>query len=220
MNPLESDIKIYKELPVDTREAFTRSCELLTGDELEQVMHMANSITVKAMVRELHEWEVINSSIVISDQSFQSEILANLLSQAKKIFAVLVSCQAPQEKPFDDDLLNYLWDQVLEQMLQQGVKILRKEIDPTEKYPYLNLISPGTGEAWLWPIEQQKQLFEILKYPHRIGVKLNDYGLMIPRKTLSGLFIPNDRAFIACDYCYRERCPSRRKSDNCVISHY
>ena len=221
MNTLDNDIKIYENLAVNTKEAFTRSSKLLLGDELDRVMHMANSVTVKALVRELHEWNVMDSSIEILQQSFHSEILANLLSRAKKIFAVLVSCQAPLEKPFeDDDLLNYLWDQVLEQMLQQGVKILRKEIDPMEKYPHLNLISPGTGEAWLWPIEQQQQLFKILKYPHRIGVKLNDYGLMIPRKTLSGLFIPSDRAFIACDYCYREQCPSRRKDDNCVISHY
>jgi arsenate reductase-like glutaredoxin family protein len=221
MNNLDNDIKIYEHLPVNTKEAFTRSHKLLLDDELERVMQMANSVSVKAMVRELHEWNVNDSTIEILEQSFQSEILANLLSQVQISFAVLVSCQAPLEKPFDDDdLLNYLWDQVLEQMLQQGVKILRKEIDSIQKYPYLNLMSPGTGEAWVWPIEQQKQLFKILKYSHRIGVKLNDYGLMIPRKTLSGLFIPGDRAFIACDYCYREQCPSRRKRDNCIISHY
>lgn len=221
MNNMDNNIKICENLAVNTREAFSRSGKLLLGDELDRVMKMANSVTVKALVRELHEWNVHDSTIEILQQSFHSEILANLLSQTQKIYAVLVSCQAPQEKPFgDDDLLNYLWDQVLEQLLQQGVKILRQQIDPTEKYPYLNLLSPGTGEAWVWPIEQQKQLFKILKYPQRIGVKLNDYGLMIPRKTLSGLFIPGDRAVIACDYCYREQCPSRRKSDNCVISHY
>ncbi len=65
-----------------------------------------------------------------------------------------------------------------------------------------------------WPLEQQRMLFSLLP-AERIGVRLNESCLMIPRKSVSfavGLG-PEIRAdAVACDFCSkRERCRWRAR---------
>ena len=71
--------------------------------------------------------------------------------------------------------------------------------------------SPGQYE---WTIEEQKKIFEMLD-GRRIGVELNESYLMVPFKSVSGVygFGPEDRidkTRVACDLCPRENCIGRR----------
>ncbi|HOL16898.1 MAG TPA: vitamin B12 dependent-methionine synthase activation domain-containing protein [Bacillota bacterium] len=65
-----------------------------------------------------------------------------------------------------------------------------------------------------WPIEQQRVLFSVLP-AEKIGVRLTDSCLMIPRKSVSfvlplGKDLREDAT--PCDFCSkRERCPWRRE---------
>lgn len=70
---------------------------------------------------------------------------------------------------------------------------------------------PGTGTGRLFGIEQQKVLFQILDPPRNIGVCLTSSYLMVPRKSVSGVLAATSRDYVACQYCPRERCESRRK---------
>ena len=69
--------------------------------------------------------------------------------------------------------------------------------------------SPGTGTGELFGIEQQAVLFQILQPPKNIGVKLTSSYLMVPRKSVSGVFAVVDKEYIACQYCPR-KCEYRR----------
>lgn len=61
-------------------------------------------------------------------------------------------------------------------------------------------------------IQAQKEAFAVLR-PEEIHLKLSESMLMIPAKSVSGVFGINKqedcREFIACDYCsLRRKCPS------------
>lgn len=72
-------------------------------------------------------------------------------------------------------------------------------------------MAPGSGAADVWPITQQKTLFAIFgNVEELIGVKLTDSCLMIPIKSVSGIFFPTIAKFESCMLCPRDVCPRRR----------
>ena len=72
-------------------------------------------------------------------------------------------------------------------------------------------MAPGSGAADIWPITQQKQLFSIFdNVEDLIGVKLTDKYLMLPIKSVSGIFFQTETTFETCQLCLRESCIRRR----------
>ncbi len=71
-------------------------------------------------------------------------------------------------------------------------------------------MSPGSADAAVWPIQQQRQLFGLFgDVEGLIGVRLTDSCLMVPNKTVSGVRFPTQIDFRSCQVCHREDCPSR-----------
>lgn len=85
-------------------------------------------------------------------------------------------------------------------------------------------MAPGSGAANVWPITQQKQLFSVFGDVEKlIGVRLTDRCLMIPIKSVSGIFFPTagDNTFASCQLCPREECIRRRAPfDAELVSKY
>jgi len=82
---------------------------------------------------------------------------------------------------------------------------LQKGFGVTCKY------SPG---QYKWTLEEQKEIFNMVDGT-KIGVHLNDSFLMVPFKSVSGVygFGPEDKinkTRVACDLCPRENCIGRR----------
>ncbi len=101
------------------------------------------------------------------------------------------------------DLLEILGDFVGGKIKKQGIE----EQDWRSTCSY----SPG---QYKWTIEEQTKIFEMLD-GKRIGVELNQSFLMVPFKSISGVygFGPEDRinkTRVACDLCPRENCIGRR----------
>lgn len=73
----------------------------------------------------------------------------------------------------------------------------------------ISYMSPGSLNDW--PIEQQRPLFSILgDVEASIGVRLNENFLMIPSKSVSGIYFPTEISFYSCQLCPRENCPTRK----------
>jgi len=70
---------------------------------------------------------------------------------------------------------------------------------------------PGTGSGRLFGIEQQRVLFSILNPLKNIGVRLTSSCLMVPRKSVSGVFAATLNEYVACKYCPREGCERRSR---------
>ena len=70
-------------------------------------------------------------------------------------------------------------------------------------------MNPGSLEDW--PITQQKNLFSILGNVEDLaGVKLTESLLMIPRKSVSGIYFPTEVTFYSCQLCPRKNCEHRQ----------
>jgi hypothetical protein len=88
-------------------------------------------------------------------------------------------------------------------------KYLEDHIKQRFGFNRLSSISPGSLNEW--PIGEQKKLFSILgDVEGWIGVSLNESCLMVPRKSISGVFFPTKIPFLSCQLCPRERCPGRQ----------
>jgi len=83
-------------------------------------------------------------------------------------------------------------------------RVLSRNLSEVERvFPYI--VTCGT------PISQQKQLFQLLgDVESAVGVGLTDSFLMMPNKTVSGIFFPTEVNFVSCQLCTRENCPRRR----------
>jgi hypothetical protein len=101
------------------------------------------------------------------------------------------------------NLLEILGEFVSEKIKEEGIKY--------ENWGSTCSYSPG---QYKWTIEEQKKIFQMVD-GKRIGVELNESCLMVPFKSISGVygFGPEDsidKTRVACDLCPRENCIGRR----------
>jgi len=90
-------------------------------------------------------------------------------------------------------------------------KTIKDSIPVKKGYGTTCTYSPG---QYKWTIEEQKEIFKMVD-GSKIGVRLNESFLMIPFKSISGIygFGPEDKinkTRVACDLCPRENCIGRR----------
>jgi len=101
------------------------------------------------------------------------------------------------------ELLNLLGETISKIIKKEGMK--EKDWASTCQY------SPG---QYKWTIEEQKEIFKMVN-GGKIGVLLNKSYLMVPFKSISGVygFGPEDmidKTRVACDLCPRKDCIGRR----------
>ncbi len=123
--------------------------------------------------------------------------IINAESQSGDILAAIIM------DTITTSLLGILGGFVGEKIKKEGIK--HKSWGSTCTY------SPG---QYKWTIEEQKKIFEMID-GKRIGVELNKSYLMIPFKSVSGVygFGPEssiNKTRVACDLCPRENCIGRR----------
>jgi hypothetical protein len=120
-----------------------------------------------------------------------------------------------EESQSGDTLTTIIMDSITTSLLETlcdyvGEKI-KREGKEHQNWGATCAYSPG---QYKWTIEEQKELFEMVD-GKRIGVELSESYLMVPFKSISGVygFGPEDRidrTRVACDLCPRENCIGRR----------
>jgi hypothetical protein len=114
-----------------------------------------------------------------------------------------------------DTLATIIMDSITTSMLtilgKKAGELIKKEGIKKDNWSSTCTYSPG---QFKWTIEEQKEIFNMVD-GSRIGVKLNKSYLMIPFKSISGVygFGPKDKidkTRVACDICPRKNCIGRR----------
>ena len=114
-----------------------------------------------------------------------------------------------------DTLATIIMDSITTSMLgilgKKAGELIKEEGIRKDNWSSTCTYSPG---QFKWTIEEQKEIFKMVD-GSRIGVKLNKSYLMIPFKSISGVygFGPEDKidkTRVACDICPRENCIGRR----------
>ncbi len=150
--------------------------------------------------------------VVIDGVRLCSRVLRVNLGDAHRVFVYVATCgmELSQWYSSQSDLLRQFWAETIAEMALHGaIEALRQHV--VDHYRPGNLSSMAPGSLADWPLEEQRALFTLLGDTEMlVGVRLTDHMLMIPTKSLSGIFFPTEITFESCQLCSRARCPGRR----------
>ena len=102
------------------------------------------------------------------------------------------------------------WADALNQaVLHAAARRLQEHLQNRYELGPISMMNPGSLADW--PLREQRSLFSLLGDVHAaIGVELTGSLLMVPTKSVSGIFFPAEASFASCQLCPRELCPNRR----------
>ncbi len=151
-------------------------------------------------------------NVVIDGTLFTGRVLSVNLSGVETVYPYIMTSGREAytlSKSYNDDLFNYWANSICETALKraqaQGLKRLTELVGDKQLYS----INPGSLSDW--PVSQQKPLFELLGNVYEsCGVELTDSFLMIPIKTVSGIWFQSETHYENCMLCPREGCMGRR----------
>ena len=182
-------------------------------DLIEDVLATARP---KALYKVCYVDNRTEDTVELEGIRFTSRVLSRNLSEVERVFPYIVTCGTELDTCLSaetDVLARYWLDGLKEMALRTAVEHLKNHL--AEEYGLkaekLSTMNPGSGNKNVWPISQQRQLFQLLgDVEGAVGVGLTDSFLMMPNKTVSGIFFPTEVNFVSCQLCTRENCPRRR----------
>lgn len=201
----------FKELARKAHVPAEKELEEKTGKLLNMALEAASP---KALFRVCYITDRKEDKVTVEGVKFKSSLLSEKLSGVERVFPYLATCGTELDKiPIDrnDFMSEYLLDVIKEMALNTARKHLRNYLKENLGLKKIAYMSPGSGEYHFWPIQQQRELFSLLGDTRKlVGVTLTESFLMIPNKTVSGLFFPTEVTFETCELCSIENCPSRK----------
>jgi len=153
-----------------------------------------------------------DDGVVIGGVRFNSRVLLKNLEHLERVFPHLVTIGAGLEEKargVNDLLEKYYLDAIGNIALIQARKWLDDSLRSRFALAGLSFMSPGS--LMDWPIEEQRPLFSLLDgAADGVGVTLTESCLMVPIKSVSGIYFPTETTFYNCQLCPRDRCVGRR----------
>ena len=182
--------------------------------EFEQFLEQVRSVArPKALYREVFIEARGSDTVTLGGVTFKSLVLRKNLDKVERVFAFVCTCGREVDGLLPDrgDFLKGYWmDTIKMALLGAARENLTRHLTRQYALGKTATMNPGSGDATLWPIEQQRELFALLgDVKGQIGVELTDSFLMIPNKTVSGIRFPTEVDFRSCQLCHRADCPSR-----------
>jgi hypothetical protein len=195
--------------------AIKKSAHVPEGEEhrLQSLISAAHSVmTAKAVYKVSYIDAKAEDSVIIGGVLFKSKVLRKHLDKVQRVFPYVVTIGKgveDLEKTSGDALEKYYLDLIGNAAVVKARDHLKSRL--ANRYGLGGLSYLGPGQLKDWPLEEQKPLFSLLGDVERaVGVTLSDSLLMIPRKSLSGIYFPTEIPFMACQLCPKESCPSRK----------
>jgi len=161
--------------------------------------------------------------VVIDARRFRSRVLRKNLDTVGRVFPAVVTIGSRLEQKADrsEDLLEkYYLDMIGNLILAEARAYVSCHLCRRFAIDTLSWMSPGSLEDW--PLEEQRPLFALLNgVEAAIGVQLTESLLMLPRKSVSGIFFPSETTFFSCRLCPRPRCEGRKaRYDEKAVKEY
>ena len=186
--------------------------DVITIDRL--VTSLLQVIDIKAAFRNCYLDEKEEDAVTIERVRFVSRVLTRNLSKVGRVFPFVLTLGKGVDAIIDEtkDILDkYLLDEISNIALRESRQQLEMHLSQQFAFDNISYMSPGSLEDW--PIVEQKKLFTLLNgVEAAISVRLTDSCLMIPRKSISGIYFPSEVTFYSCQLCPRESCEGRKAS--------
>jgi len=193
--------------------------ETLKGQKKEIISLIEESrglIEPKAVYTYLEVVKIAGDSVCLdSGDVLEGVILVDMLRCGQKVAPYVVTL-GPRLEDRASKLArdNVFLAFILEKIGDYALEIARGNIELLVEKALGDKVSdfgPGEGTGELFGIEQQAVLFRILRPFENIGVRLTPSYLMIPKKSVSGVFAVTDEEYVACQYCPKE-CEERESA--------
>ena len=169
-------------------------------------------------------WQMYDAAAqtVLADPPFTMEgkLIAKHLAKAEKVIVLSASIgDAIEEhvtKYFSDGRYAYsvILDAAATAAVEQVADAMEKAIEP--KVAMRWRFSPGYGD---WPLEQQPEMVRLAE-SEKIGVRLSDASMLVPRKSITAIIglVPQEKIAAphtpsGCAACDKFDCPSRKVPD-------
>ena len=169
-------------------------------------------ISAKAVYKVCYIESKHEDAVTIDGRSLKSRVLRKNLNNVERIFPYVVTIGNRLEektRACTDLLKKYYLDTIGNVALNSTQKYLKDQFRSRYALNGMSCMSPGSLKDWA--IEEQRSLFSILgDVKSAIGVGLNETLVMIPNKSLSGIYFPTEIPFYSCQLCHREDCPARK----------
>ena len=184
------------------------------ADEFADLLRRARGVAhPKALYKEAFVDARGDDTVTIDGVTFRSAVLRGNLDRVERVFPYIATCGRELDRvdvPADDLLKQYWLDVIKAAVLGLCVRHLGDHLCRAYGLGKTAVMSPGSGDASVWPIEQQRELFALFgEVEERIGVVLTDSFLMVPNKTVSGIRFPTEIDYRSCRLCRRAVCSGR-----------
>ncbi len=169
-------------------------------------------VTLRAIIKVAYTGEKSETGVEVGGRHFQSRILRANLDGVHKVFPFILTVggKLEAEAATSGDLLRQFYlEEAANLVLEAAADWLAGRLGERWSLGTLSAMSPGSLEDW--PITEQPKLFSLFGDTRRlVGVELTDSLLMVPRKSISGIFFPSEEGFLSCRLCDRSSCPARK----------
>ncbi len=180
----------------------------------ERLVNRAREVAKpKALYAESFIEEKGENTVRIDGITFTSRMLRANLEKAERVFPFVATCGHEMDEvrlPKDEFLAEFWWDTIKASVMGYAIRHLNNHLKNQFLLSKTSNMKPGSGDADVWPIQQQKELFALLGDVKKIiGVELTPSSLMVPNKSTSGIQFATETDFRSCQVCRRDNCPGR-----------
>lgn len=203
--PVQLDSEdILKKLHMDKKKA--------VKNDIQELIDLAKSIiTPRAIYGIAYISDKGKDTVSVGDTTFSSHVLSTNFASIGRFFPYVVTIGKELEEKCKS--MKLLKQYCLEEIGNIVLRSARKYLEDYLKREYMitHLSSMSPGRLADWPITEQKMLFSLFGDVNKLlGVSLTDSMMMIPRKSVSGVYFPTEFHFESCQLCPRERCEGRK----------
>jgi hypothetical protein len=193
-------------------------------EEVKTLLDVARPlITPRAVYKISYIDRKLENAVDIDGVRFTSRVLRKNLEEVERVFPYVVTIgnKLKEKAGESKDLIKEFYFDIIGNIaLSATRKFLGKQLQSRYGLDGMSFMSPGSLADW--PIEEQKPLFSLFGEEETpIGVKLNQSLLMLPAKSISGIYFPTEVSFFSCQLCPRDKCPGRKAAyDNKLAKEY
>lgn len=200
---------------VDLKEV-RRILHLDRNRDIQSLQRLINTATPliepKAAYKLCYIEKKLKDAVIVEGMRLKSKVLRKNLDPVERLFPYVVTIGArlgEALRQIDDPLEKYYLDVIGNAALAAARKYLHGHLCTKFALENISFMSPGSLPDW--PLEAQSQLFQLLSdVENAIGVHLTQSLLMIPTKSVSGIYFQTEVSFLSCQLCQRGSCPGRK----------
>jgi hypothetical protein len=209
-------VEILNPIPVEVDLRSVKRIAHVPEGEEERLLSLIAAARPVFAAKAIYKVSYIDSrgedAVVIDGVRFKSKVLHRHFEKVERVFPYVVTIGAgveDLEKTSGDALEKYYLDLIGNAAVVKAREHVKSTL--TKRYRLQGLSCLGPGQLKDWPLEEQRPLFSLLgDVESAVGVTLTQSLLMLPRKSLSGIYFPTETTFFACQLCPREGCSSRK----------